>query len=248
MNAPLVILVAWFTPGIVGVIFSLWYFQTQEKPLIEETPEFQIFGCIPPRFKWAVLLLFLFFGPVLLLAGLCEAIQQSRTHKAETDIPSGPPAAAPVVSPQSASMVFLGLFGAALSAWIWASAWTARPVATFFRDQAWMVGFFLFHFILGGALAKGRPFRGVRAQLGYVPLYLVNLVPSVVVMAVGWEGGWIPGIAGAAAGATAGAVNGWLYDRWIMPEYDKRRERERAIRRPRSADGPGSSGAMAERS
>jgi hypothetical protein len=67
-------------------------------------------------------------------------------------------------------------------------------------------------------------------------------------MTVGWEGGWLPGIAGAAAGAAAGAVHGWLYDRWIMPEYDKRRERKRAARSPGSTDGPGSSGSMAERS
>jgi hypothetical protein len=44
------------------------------------------------------------------------------------------------------------------------------------------------------------------------------------------------GIAGAAVGATAGTVNGWLFNRWIMPEYDKRRARERAVQPPGSSD------------
>jgi hypothetical protein len=66
-------------------------------------------------------------------------------------------------------------------------------------------------------------------------------------LAVGWEGGWILGIAGAAAGATAGAVMGWLFNRWIMPEYDKLRAREKAARPPGSTDGSGVSGSMAER-
>src|SRR5262249_22806787 len=88
---------------------------------------------------------------------------------------------------------------------------------------------------LPGALV-GRPFRGL---LVMSPLILVMLVPLVGSMAVGWEGGWVLGIAGAVVGAAAGAVNGWLFNRWIMPEYDKRRARERAVRSPDSTAEPG---------
>ena len=84
-------------------------------------------------------------------------------------------------------------------------------------------------------------------MLTALPFVALQLVPLVASMTVAWEGGWIPGIAGAAAGAAAGAVNGWLYNRWIMPEYDKRRARQRAVRPPGLTDGPGSSGSMAER-
>jgi len=65
---------------------------------------------------------------------------------------------------------------------------------------------------------------------------------------VGWDGGGVLGIAGAAAGAAAGGMKGWLFNRWIMPEYDKRRARESAVRPPDSTDGPGSSGSMPRRS
>ena len=54
-------------------------------------------------------------------------------------------------------------------------------------------------------------------------------------MTMEWEGGWILGI----AGAPVGAAFGWLFNRWIMPEYDKRRERGSAVRPPGSSDGPG---------
>jgi hypothetical protein len=57
-------------------------------------------------------------------------------------------------------------------------------------------------------------------------------------------GGWILGVAGATVGAAAGAVNGWLFNRWIMPEYDKRRKR--AVPPPGSTDGAGLSGSMVE--
>jgi hypothetical protein len=368
MNAPLFLLVAWFAVGVLFAIFSLWYMKTHEKQMVDEDPEYQIFGCIPPPIKWSVVILMLLFGPVVLLRAIYEAIQESRKEKDENDISGRTPAAVPAtdIDPQVGFMLFYGLIGAALTAWFWANACTAQPAAAYFCDQAKFVGFFLFVLVLGGALAKGSPFKALREQLYFAPLYLVNQIPSVVAMTVGWEGGWIlgvagagagaatgaasgwlfnrwtlpeienrpsvrrraillpiafavlfaiygahnwasvwlttgyawaiglfplvfaflgglvgrpflgmltalpvvplqlvplvasmtvgweggwiPGIAGAAVGAAAGAVNGWLYDRWVMPEYDKRRERERAVRSPGSTDGPGSSGSMAERS
>ena len=114
----------------------------------------------------------------------------------------------------------------------WASVWVTP-------DDAWAIGIFPLVFAFLGGLV-GRPFLGMLTALPIVALQLVPLVPS---MTVGWEGGWIPGIAGAAAGAAAGAVHGWLYNRWIMPEYDKRRERGSAIRPPGSSDGPVKPGA-----
>jgi hypothetical protein len=74
----------------------------------------------------------------------------------------------------------------------------------------------------------------------------MTLIPPLASMTVGWEGGWNLGIAGAAAGAAAGAVMGWLFNRWIMPEYDRRRARESAIRPAGSTDEPESNGSMAE--
>jgi hypothetical protein len=62
------------------------------------------------------------------------------------------------------------------------------------------------------------------------PLPLVLLVPPVALLMVGWEGGWVLGIAGATVGAAAGAAQGWLFNRWIMPEYDKRRAQQSAVR------------------
>jgi hypothetical protein len=55
-------------------------------------------------------------------------------------------------------------------------------------------------------------------------------------MTVGWEGGWVLGVAGAVVGAAGGTLKGWLFNRWIMPEYDKRREQARAIRPPGATD------------
>ncbi len=203
-------------------IFSSWYMKTHEKQWVDESLEGQIFGCMPPPVQWGVMLIMLLFGPVALLSGLCEAIQEWCKEKDESDAPGRPPATAatPDVSPQSAWMVFYGLIGAALTTYFWASAWPAKPRAIFLEDQARTVGFFLFLFVLGGALAKGRPFQGLRTQLYLVPVYLVNLVPSIVATTVGWEGGWNLGIAGAAAGATAGAAAGWLFHRWALPETE----------------------------
>lgn len=110
-------------------------------------------------------------------------------------------------------------------------------------EDAWVIGVGWVLLALTGALV-GRPVLGL---LVMSPFVLVPLVPLVASMTVGWEGGWILGIAGAAVGAAAGAVNGWLFNRWIMPEYDKRRARESAVRPPDSTDGPGLSGSMAKR-
>jgi hypothetical protein len=79
----------------------------------------------------------------------------------------------------------------------------------------------------------GRPFLGLTVAFPFVFIMMVPIVQSAT---VGWEGGWLLGIAGAAVGAAAGAVKGWLYARWIMPEYDKRRARERAVQPPDSSD------------
>jgi hypothetical protein len=94
----------------------------------------------------------------------------------------------------------------------WASVWLTL-------DYAWAVVLFPLTFAFLGALV-GRPFLSMLTAL---PLVLLQMVPLAALLTVGWEGGWIPGIAGAAVGAAAGAANGWLYNRWIMPEYDKRR-------------------------
>jgi len=128
--------------------------------------------------------------------------------------------------------VLFALFGA----YSWATAWVAT------LDEAWVIGLFPITFALLGALVR-RPFL---ALLSALPLVPVQLIPLVASLTVGWEGGWILGIAGAAVGAAAGAANGWLYSRWIMPEFEKRRARESAVRPPGSTDGPGSSGSMAE--
>jgi hypothetical protein len=76
-----------------------------------------------------------------------------------------------------------------------------------------------------GALV-GRPILGLVVMS---PLLLVLLVPPAAVLTVGWEGGWIAGIVGATIGAAAGAVQGWSFNRWIMPEYDNRRARQNAV-------------------
>jgi hypothetical protein len=129
--------------------------------------------------------------------------------------------------------VFFAIYGASS----WASVYLTP-------DYAWVIGIFpLFFLFLGGLV--GRPLLGMLTTL---PLVLLQLIPLVALLTVGWEGGLALGVAGAAAGAVAGAVNGWLYDRWIMPEYDKLRAAKSAIRPPGSTDGPGSSGSMAEHS
>jgi hypothetical protein len=138
----------------------------------------------------------------------------------------------------------LPLAFAVLFALFGAYTWAQEPETL---DQAREVGIgwillALFLLALPGTLV-GRPFLGL---LVMSPLVLVILVPTVASVNVAWEGGWVLAIVGAAVGAAAGAVNGWLFNRWIMPEYDKRRARQNAARPPGSRDDPGSGGSMAE--
>ena len=131
-------------------------------------------------------------------------------------------------------IVFAGLF-ALFGGYNWSTMWLAT------LDDAWMIGLFPLTFALLGALVR-RPFLSLLSSLPLVP---VLLIPLVAALTVGWEGGCPLGIAGAAAGAAAGVANGWLYSRWIMPEYEKRRARESTVRPPGSTAGPGASGSMA---
>jgi hypothetical protein len=133
-------------------------------------------------------------------------------------------------------IVFAVLFGC-YGAHNWAVLWITP-------DYAWAIVLFPLVFAFLGGLV-GRPFLGMLTALPVVPLLLLPLVAS---QTVGWDGGWPAGIAGAAAGAAAGAVNGWLYNRWIMPEYDRVRAREKAAQPPDSTDRPGSSESITERS
>jgi hypothetical protein len=126
--------------------------------------------------------------------------------------------------------VVFAVLMALLCGYIWASGW---PV-----EQAWAIALFPITFAFLGVLV-GKPFQSMVTAL---PVALVQLVPLVGSLTVGWEGGWPLGIAGAAAGAAAGWVNGWLYARWIMPEYEKRREQ--MVRQRQASAGPGSSGAI----
>jgi hypothetical protein len=89
-----------------------------------------------------------------------------------------------------------------------ATAWPAKPLATFLVDQARGVGILLILFALVDALATRRPFRGLRVPLAIVPFYLVELVPPVASTTVAWEGGWVLGIAGAAAWGGCGGGDG----------------------------------------
>ena len=116
--------------------------------------------------------------------------------------------------------VLLALYGG----YTWATMWPST------LGEAWMVGLFPMVFALLGALVR-RPILGLVSALPLVPLPLVPLIAS---MTVGWGGDWLLGIAGAAAGSAAGAATGLLYQRWIMPEYEKRRVRESAVWPPGS--------------
>src|SRR5262249_36782798 len=122
----------------------------------------------------------------------------------------------------------------ALTAYHWATAYPAKPLATFLMDQARTIGFFLFAFGLPGVLARKSPLAILRNfALPLAPLYLVILVPHVASMTARWEGGWILGIAGGAAGMAAGAASGWLFTRWTLPDIENRqRQRETASQLP----------------
>jgi hypothetical protein len=112
--------------------------------------------------------------------------------------------------------VLFALFGA----YIWATARSAS-------DLAWGIGILLLGTSLPGALVA-RPVLGLLVAL---PLSVVLLVPLVASMMMDWEGGWALGVAGAPVGALAGATFGWLFNRFIMPEYDKRREESNLAKR-----------------
>jgi hypothetical protein len=130
-------------------------------------------------------------------------------------------------------MVLLGLIGAALCGFDWACALPAKPLATYLGIQARVIGYGLILFALAGAMGTGRLLRRLREPLYLVPFYLVQQIPPIVAMTVGWEGGWLRGIAGAAVGAAAGASAGWLMARWALPEIEKRGPgRRRAILLP----------------
>jgi hypothetical protein len=236
MNVPLLLLVAWFAVGVILAIFSVWYMKTHERQWVDESDEGQIFGCIPPPIKWSVVLIMLLFGPVALVWGLCEAIREWRNEDHKDDVRDKPQVvAAEPVSPRAAWMVLFGLFGAALTAYIWAGARPAKPLDTFLEDQARTLGFWLLAFVVPGALANWRKtFQGLRFPLLLLPVHVVaELVPSVVAMTVGWEGDWTLGIAGALAGAAAGAATGWLFNRWMLPQTENYpSERRRAILLP----------------
>jgi hypothetical protein len=138
---------------------------------------------------------------------------------AEDDVAGGRPvgAAAPVVTPRAPWVVLFALFGAALTAWAWASACSAKPLASFLMDQAQGIGMFVVLSVLVSALVNWRrPLRGLELPLTILPLYLVALVRPVASANIGWEGGWARGLAGAAAGAAAGAVTGWMFTRWNL--------------------------------
>jgi hypothetical protein len=238
MNVQLLLLVAWFAVGVLLAIFSSWYMKTHERQWVDETAQGQIFGCIPPPIKWGVVLIMVLFGPVALIWGLCEAIRGWRNEDHKNDVRDKPQVAAvEPVSPQAAWMVLFGLFGAALTAYVWASACPAKPMEAFLENQARTLGFWLLAFVLPGALANWRkPFQSLRFPLLMLPIHVVaEVVPSVVAMTVEWEGGWILGIGGALAGAAAGAATGWLFNKWIVPQTQSENypsERRRAILLP----------------
>jgi hypothetical protein len=117
---------------------------------------------------------------------------------------------------------FAALF-ALFGAYNWGIEWLTL-------DQAWVIPVTWMLLAVPGALV-GRLVLGV---LVMSPFELLMLMPLLGSMTVGWQGGWVLGIAGAAVGAAAGAATGWMFKRWIMPEYDKRRAREDAARPPRS--------------
>jgi hypothetical protein len=71
MNTLLVILLVWLIGGVLCVILSVWFIQTHEEELKDE-----IFGCIPPPVKWAVIFIMLFFGPLVLLLTVCVPLPE----------------------------------------------------------------------------------------------------------------------------------------------------------------------------
>lgn len=234
MNLPLVLFIAWFAPGVLCAIGSLWFMRTHEQELMDDMPIAQICGCVPPPIKWAVVLLMLLFGPIVVLLAVCEAVREARKQQDE-NVPAVPPVAAPapVAALQTASMVLFALIGTALIGWEWSSGCPVKPFDAFLEAQARGIVYPLFMFGLAVALGKGRPWHGLREPLYLVPLYLVAQVPQFASMLVAWEGGWLLGIAGAAIGASAGAAGGWLFNRWTVPETETaQRQRMRGVALP----------------
>ena len=107
-------------------------------------------------------------------------------------------------------------------------------------EQTWVIGVCWLALSITGALV-GRPLLGL---LVMSPFVLVTLVPTFASITVGWEGGWILGTAGAVLGAAAGVSTGWMFNRRIMPLYDKQHDREKAARMSNSTEGPGSNRQM----
>ena len=78
MNTLAILLLVWFALGILCVLFSLWFMRTHVKELMEDIPEAQIFGCVPPPIQWGVILFMLCFGPLAMLWAVGEAIREAR--------------------------------------------------------------------------------------------------------------------------------------------------------------------------
>jgi hypothetical protein len=231
MNTVIVIFLIWLILGVLCVILSLWFMKTREEELKDE-----IFGCIPPPVRWGVIFIMLFFGPLVLLWSVCEAIRESRKEKDE-DVTPEPPVPAVLTSAQQrlVSVVLYALIGAALCAWEWARECPPKSLAEFWVVQAHM-GAFLSFCVLASVLAGKGLIEGLKMPVALLPLYILSLVPSVVSMTVEWHGGWLLGFAGAATGAAAGAGMGWLHFRWgLLSETDKDNppsKRRRAIMLP----------------
>ena len=83
---------------------------------------------------------------------------------AEDDVPGGRPvgAATAVVAPRSPWMVLFALVAAAVTAYLWARACPAKPLATFLVDGARTIGSLLFVFALSGALVRRNPLPDLR--------------------------------------------------------------------------------------
>ena len=129
--------------------------------------------------------------------------------------------------------VFCAVPFSSYTAYVWGIEWL-KP------EQTWVIGVCWLALSITGALV-GRPLLGL---VVWSPFVLVTLVPTVASITVGWEGGWILGTAGAVLGAASGVASGLMFNRRIMPEYDKLHAREKAARMPNSIDGPGSNGQM----
>jgi hypothetical protein len=179
----------------------------------------------------------LFFGPLVLMWSVCEAIRQSREKKEEGHIPAERPVPVALTAAQQRLgwVVVYALIGTALCAWGWAREYLPKPLAEFWAGQAHM-GAFLFFCVLSSVLAGKGLINGLKMPVALLPLYILGLVPSVVSMTVEWQGGWLLGFAGAATGAAAGAGMGWLLYRWgLLSETDKDNppsKRRRAIMLP----------------